>query len=103
MLEAASDDIIFDKAGSRSPGTDRSVGLAEVARRSFDVGHLPNDIETGFSERANFGPAGSATFPSGAHLAEVEIDAETGEVELTRYVAVERCRPGAEPALVRRA
>ncbi len=89
MLEAASDDIIFDKGRFAIAGTDRSVGLAEVARRSFDAGHLPNDIETGFSERANFGPTGSATFPSGAHLAEVEIDAETGEVELTRYVAVD--------------
>jgi carbon-monoxide dehydrogenase large subunit len=89
MLEAASDDIVFDKGRFAIAGTDRSVGLAEVARRSFDAAHLPDDIEAGFSERANFGPAGSATFPSGAHLCEVEIDAETGEVELTRYVAVD--------------
>jgi hypothetical protein len=52
---------------------------------------LPNDIETGFTERANFGPEGSATFPSGAHVAEVEIDAETGTVALTRYTAVDDC------------
>jgi carbon-monoxide dehydrogenase large subunit len=89
MLEAASDDIVFEKGRFAIAGTDRSVGLAEVARRAFDAGHLPNDIETGFSERANFGPAGSATFPSGAHLCEVEIDPETGAVELTRYVAVD--------------
>jgi aerobic carbon-monoxide dehydrogenase large subunit len=50
---------------------------------------LPGDIETGFSERANFGPPGCATFPSGAHYCEVEIDEETGEVRLTRYVAVD--------------
>src|SRR5262249_57713682 len=46
-------------------------------------------IEAGFNERANFGPADAATFPSGAHYCEVEIDEETGTVTLTRYVAVD--------------
>ena len=50
---------------------------------------MPGEIEAGFSERANFGPPGCATFPSGAHCCEVEIDEETGEVALTRYVAVD--------------
>ena len=50
---------------------------------------MPEDIETGFTERANFGPADAATFPSGAHVAEVEIDIETGEVRLARYCAVD--------------
>ncbi len=89
MLEAATDDIVFAKGRFAIAGTDRSVTLAEVARRSFEAGFLPNDIEPGFTERANFGPAGSATFPSGAHLAEIEIDLETGEALLTRYVAVD--------------
>ena len=89
MLEAATDDIVFAKGRFAIAGTDRSVTLAEVAKRSFEASFLPNDIEPGFTERANFGPAGSATFPSGAHLAEIEIDLETGEVALTRYVAVD--------------
>ena len=50
---------------------------------------MPHEIEAGFSERANFGPPGCATFPSWAHCCEVEIDVETGEVALTRYVAVD--------------
>jgi len=87
--EAAADDIVFDRGRFTIAGTDRSVGIGEVARRSFEASYLPNDIETGFSERANFGPVDSATFPSGAHLAEVEIDIETGAVALTRYVAVD--------------
>src|SRR5579862_1743164 len=89
MLEAATGDITFENGRFVIAGTDRSVGLAEVARRAFDSGFLPNDIEPGFTERANFGPPGSATFPSGAHLCEVEIDAETGVVALTRYTAVD--------------
>jgi aerobic carbon-monoxide dehydrogenase large subunit len=89
MMEAATSDIVFENGRFAIAGTDRSLSLAEVARRSFDSGFLPNDIEPGFTERANYGPAGSATFPSGAHLCEVEIDEETGAVALTRYTAVD--------------
>jgi aerobic carbon-monoxide dehydrogenase large subunit len=89
MMEAAVPDIAFASGRFAIAGTDRSVGIAEVARESFHWARLPSDIETGFTERANFGPADPATFPSGAHLAEVEIDEETGEVTLSRYAAVD--------------
>ena len=99
MMEAASDDVSFQAGRFVIAGTDRSVALAEVARHSFHSALLPNDIETGFTERANFGPDGSATFPSGAHLCEVEIDAETGQVALTRYTAVDDCGRVLNPLL----
>ena len=99
MMEAAPDDVSFRAGRFVITGTDRSVGLAEVARHSFHANLLPNDFETGFTERANFGPNGSATFPSDAHLAEVEIDAETGRVELTRYTAVDDCGVVLNPLL----
>jgi aerobic carbon-monoxide dehydrogenase large subunit len=89
MMEAGTHDIVFENGRFTIAGTDRSVGIVEVARQSFESAHLPGDIEIGFSERANFGPPGCATFPSGAHYCEVEIDEETGAVELTRYVAVD--------------
>jgi len=89
MMEAARDDIVFADGKFVIAGTDRAVDISAVAKHSFHAAQLPNEIETGFTERANFGPNGAATFPSGAHLAEVEIDAETGEVQLTRYVAVD--------------
>jgi carbon-monoxide dehydrogenase large subunit len=89
IMEAASGDIAFAHGRFTIAGTDRSVGIEEVARQSFQAGQLPGDIETGFTERSNFGPADSATFPSGAHVCEVEIDQETGEVALTRYCAVD--------------
>jgi aerobic carbon-monoxide dehydrogenase large subunit len=89
MLEAAASDIAFADGRFVIAGTDRSVGIAEVARQAFHSGALPEGMEAGFAERSNWGPAGSATFPSGAHLAEVEIDAETGAAQLTRYVAVD--------------
>jgi carbon-monoxide dehydrogenase large subunit len=89
MMEAGTHDIEFAGGKFTIAGTDRSVGIVEVARQSFDTAHLPRDIEAGFAERANFGPPGCATFPSGAHYCEVEIDAETGAVALTRYAAVD--------------
>jgi carbon-monoxide dehydrogenase large subunit len=91
MMEAASDDVTFEAGKFVIAGTDRSVDITEVAKRSFHSALLPNDIETGFTDRANFGPPNAATFPSGAHLCEVEIDAETGQVALTRYTAVDDC------------
>jgi aerobic carbon-monoxide dehydrogenase large subunit len=89
MLEAAAADIVFEQGKFAIAGTDRAVDIAEVARHSFHSAQLPDDIETGFTERSNFGPADAATFPSGAHVCEVEIDAETGEVRLARYCAVD--------------
>jgi aerobic carbon-monoxide dehydrogenase large subunit len=89
MMEAGVHDVVFENGKFTIAGTDRSVGIVEVAKQAFEAAHLPQDIEAGFSERANFGPPGCATFPSGAHCCEVEIDEETGEVELTRYVAVD--------------
>jgi len=89
MMEAAVPDIAFENGKFAIPGTDRSVGIAEVAKQSFHSLQLPDGVETGFTERANFGPADPATFPAGAHLCEVEIDEETGEVALIRYAAVD--------------
>ena len=71
MLEASVHDVDFADGRFTIAGTDRSVDIVEVARQSFDAARLPPNIETGFSDRANFGPPGCATFPSGAHFAEV--------------------------------
>ncbi len=89
MMEAAASDIVFEQGRFTIAGTDRSLSLDEVARQSFNGAQLPEDIETGFTERSNFGPADAATFPSGAHVCEVEIDIDTGEVTLARYCAVD--------------
>jgi carbon-monoxide dehydrogenase large subunit len=89
MMEAAASDIVFEHGRFTIAGTDRSVSLDEVARAAFQSAQLPEDIEAGFTERSNYGPADAATFPSGAHVCEVEIDIDTGEVALARYCAVD--------------
>ena len=89
MMEAATGDIVFENGNFAIAGTDRKVSMAQVGKHSFDWGQLPNDVEIGFTERANYGPANASTFPSGAHICEIEIDAETGKLTLTRYSAVD--------------
>jgi carbon-monoxide dehydrogenase large subunit len=89
LLEAAAEDVAFEHGRFVIPGTDRAVDIVEVARAAFHSAHLPEGAEVGFTERANFGPEGSATFPSGAHCCEVEIDEETGAVAVTRYTTVD--------------
>ncbi len=89
MLEAAAEDVAFDNGRFVIAGTDRALDIAEIARAAFHSAHLPEGAEVGFTERANFGPEGSATFPSGAHCCEVEIDEETGAVAVTRYCTVD--------------
>ena len=89
VMEAAASDIVFERGQFTIAGTDRTVGIDEIARQAFQSAQLPDEIETGFTERANYGPADAATFPSGAHVAEVEIDIDTGEVRLARYCAVD--------------
>ena len=78
-LEAAEADIEYAAGEYRIAGTDRTVELAELARRN--PGALDSKAEL---------PAPRA-FPSGAHVAEVEIDPDTGTAELVRYVSIDDC------------
>jgi carbon-monoxide dehydrogenase large subunit len=80
-LECAAADLEFRKGRYVVKGTDRAIALGElVDRHRADA---PHPLDT-FAEQ----PAQRA-FPSGAHVAEIEIDAETGAVALLRYVAVD--------------
>jgi carbon-monoxide dehydrogenase large subunit len=78
-LEAAAADIVFEDGAFRIAGTDRAVTL-DVVSRQLGRGNLPDMLRgAGFWQ-----PAGP-TFPNGCHVAEVEIDAETGAWSLLRY------------------
>src|SRR5882762_325740 len=92
LLEAAEADIEFavsDNGGSFAvAGTDRRVALSEVAKAAFQVGRLPPGLEGGLFETGTFSPADN-TYPNGSHVCEVEIDAETGELEILNYVVVD--------------
>ncbi|MBV9859598.1 MAG: xanthine dehydrogenase family protein molybdopterin-binding subunit [Alphaproteobacteria bacterium] len=92
LLEAADADIEFavgDEGGRFAvAGTDRHIAIAEVAKASFQVGKLPPGIEGGLYETGTFSPA-DTTYPNGCHVCEIEIDPETGHLDILNYVVVD--------------
>ena len=88
MLEASAADVEFGKGTFRVAGTDRRLGLLEVAQAAFVRATIPADMETGFAETASFSPE-IPNFPTGCHICEVEIDPDTGKTEVLRYSVVD--------------
>jgi carbon-monoxide dehydrogenase large subunit len=85
FLEVSPDDVVFDPAEGRFQvvgAPQRSLAWAELAQQAKEAGSL---AELRVSEEFQSVP----TFPFGAHLAVVEVDVETGRVELQRFVAVD--------------
>ncbi|MBM4335070.1 MAG: xanthine dehydrogenase family protein molybdopterin-binding subunit [Deltaproteobacteria bacterium] len=88
LLDAKPEQVHFDGESFRVAQSDRKLGFRQVA----EAAHLWNvpipGEEPGLEAVARFEPTGT-TFPFGTHFCEVEIDADTGELELIRYVAVD--------------
>ena len=80
LLEASEADIQYLNGNFEVVGTDRKISLFETAKRAEDLGE---SLDT--KERAET----PLTFPNGCHIAEVEIDPETGAVDLVTYTAVD--------------
>ena len=83
FLEAAAEDIRFEAGRYHIVGTDRSLGFAEVAARA-----APAEGGPAFDESDDFAPE-QATYPNGVHVVEVEIDRDTGALNLVRYTVVD--------------
>ena len=89
MLEASATDLDFAAGEFRVAGTDRKVSFAEVARAAYVPHHYPlESLEPGLDENAFYDPLNFA-FSNGAHVCEVEVDPETGAVEILSYYAVD--------------
>ncbi len=99
MMEADQHDIVFEDGRFVVAGTDKAVNLVEVAQSSFAPRRLPAGMEPGLFEAGTFS-GGERTFPNGCHICEVEIDQETGAVEIVRYTAVEDVGHMINPLLV---
>jgi aerobic carbon-monoxide dehydrogenase large subunit len=88
-LEASVDDIEFQDGVFRVAGTDRELPFAAIALEAYVPHNFPHDeLEPGLDETAFYDPA-NFTFPGGCHICEVEIDPETGEVEVIAFTAVD--------------
>ncbi|HSW05302.1 xanthine dehydrogenase family protein molybdopterin-binding subunit [Aquabacterium sp.] len=100
MLEASDADIEFSAGVFAVVGTDRRKTLAEVALSAyFPVNYPLETLEPGLEEQAFYDPV-NFTFPCGAHVAELEIDPETGVVTLLNYVAVDDVGTVINPMIV---
>jgi carbon-monoxide dehydrogenase large subunit len=88
MLESDADNIDFETGLFSVRASNRSLTFGEVAFAAYVPTNYPTDIEPGLSEKAFYDPE-NFTFPAGTHIAEVEIDPETGVVEVVQFVAVD--------------
>ena len=81
LMEADEADVLFADGTFTVAGTDKSVGIGDVAFAAYVPHNYPEGLEPGLDETAFYDP-GNFTYPAGAHVAEVEIDPETGVVDL---------------------
>ena len=100
LLEAAEADVAFAEGMFRIAGTDREIGIEAVTRAAFNPAQLAEDVEPGFAESGHFTPP-APTFPNGCHVCEVEIEPDTGHVEIVRYLVVDDFGTVVNPLLLR--
>jgi carbon-monoxide dehydrogenase large subunit len=99
MLEAAPADLEFAEGQFRVKGTDRALGIFAVARAALERGDLPPELKGPLraeSDETN----NLAAFPYGCHVCEVEVDPDTGAVEIVRYSAVDDVGRAVNPMIV---
>jgi carbon-monoxide dehydrogenase large subunit len=100
QLEAAPEDVeLRDGRFSVKGSPDKGMTLAEVAGAAYIPENLPEGMEPGLEETTFYDPE-NFVFPFGAHACIVDVDVETGKVEVVRYVAVDDCGPAINPMLI---
>jgi aerobic carbon-monoxide dehydrogenase large subunit len=98
-LEAAPEDIeLRDGKWIVRGSPDKGMTLAEAAGATY-LGEVPEGMEPGLEETTFYDPE-NFVFPFGAHACIVDIDPDTGKVEVVRYVAVDDCGPAINPNLI---
>ncbi len=89
LMEAAEADIEVQDGRFAIAGTDKSVGIADIALAAYVPHNYPLDeLEPGLDEQAFYDPK-NFTFPNGCHICEVEIDPDTGVVTVADFTAVD--------------
>ena len=100
QLEASAEDLEFAGGVFRVAGTDREITLKDVAKASFLPAKLPKGMEPGLYETATFVPE-QDTYPNGSHVCELEIDPDTGVVEMLGYWVVDDVGVMINPTIVK--
>ncbi len=99
VLEADRSDVVFSEGRFTVTGTDRSIGLFDVAAAALTRNDLPEDL-AGELGAISDKTIAEASFPYGCHVCEVEVDPETGVVEIARYTAVDDVGRAVNPMIV---
>ena len=81
LMEASEGDVEFADGRFAVAGTDKSLGLADVSLTAYVPHNYPEGLEPGLDETAFYDP-NNFTYPAGAHVVEVEVDPDTGVVEI---------------------
>ncbi len=99
LLEAAEEDIEFHDGRFNVKGVaGRDKTFAEVSLAAYLAHNYPADLEPGLEAQSFYDPS-NFTWPFGTHIAVVEVDGETGHVDLQRYIAVDDCGNVINPLL----
>ncbi len=100
-FEASVDDIEVGRGGFSLVGDpDKTMTLADIAGCAYiDATLMPEGMELGLEQTLIYDPS-NFVFPFGTHICVVDVDANTGKVEVVRWVAVDDCGPAVNPMLI---
>ena len=99
LLEAAPADIRFADGSFAIAGTDRAIDIMTLALQAIDPANLPQGMEPGLDADGRT-ETFDGTFPNGCHICEVEVDPETGALDIVAYAAVNDFGRIVNPVLV---
>ena len=99
MMEASEDDLEFTNGSFTVKGTEQSTTFGEIAFAAFSAHNMPEGVEPNLDSEATFDPV-NFSYPHGTHLAAMEVDTETGQVTVRKYVCVDDVGVVVNPMLV---
>ncbi len=88
MMEASAQDITFDDGTFSVAGTDKKLGIVDIAKFSYAPMGVPPQLGVGLEAVGAFESPGP-NYPNGCHICEIELDPETGKVEIAKFTAVD--------------
>ncbi|WP_075216862.1 xanthine dehydrogenase family protein molybdopterin-binding subunit [Mongoliimonas terrestris] len=88
LMEASEADIVMEGGELKVAGTDKKLPFFQVALAAYTAHNLPAGMEPGLKEGAFYDPT-NFTYPAGTYICEVEVDPDTGKVEIVQFVAVD--------------
>jgi aerobic carbon-monoxide dehydrogenase large subunit len=100
LLQLDTADVNFADGVFSSPKTNRTLTIKEVAQEAMEPTKLPKDMDVGLIATATY-VAPVQNFPNGCHICELEIDEDTGEVEIVRYSVVDDVGTVINPLLLK--